>query len=305
MTSQIVAHPLVSNGHPLSTEPGRLARLIATDPARPRDELWAQYQDQGYLWLKGILDRGAVLDFRRRYFAAFVDAGLPLLAPGSDPTDGIYDDHATPVDPALYHRVLMEIVRWAEYEAFCLMTPLRRFYEMFLEGAAYLHKRKIVRHGKPGDRQCTGAHYDLIYLRGGTDRICTSWIPIGNVPVECGGLVYLERSDAWGRQMEAAFGERNRDLPPEQRISAYNKNMAGGWLSNDLGKLADELDTRWLIADYEAGDMVVHSPYMIHASTMNVDPQKRIRLSTDIRYQRVRDEIDARWSNHWSLDDML
>ena len=36
--------------------------------------------------------------------------------------------------------------------------------------------------------------------------------------------------------------------------------------------------------------MVVHSPYMVHASTMNVDPARRIRLSTDIRYQRVRDE---------------
>jgi len=305
MTSQIVAYPLVSNGHPLPTEADRLGRLIATDPSRSRDELWAQYQEQGYLWLKGILDRGAVLDFRRRYFAACADAALPLIVPGSDPTDGIYDDRAAPVDPALYHRVLMEIVRWAEYEAFCLMTPLRRFYETFLEGAPYLHKRKIIRHGKPGDRQCTGAHYDLVYLRGGTDRICTSCIPIGDVPVECGGLVYLEGSDASGRQMEAAFGERNRNLPAEQRVSAYNKNMKTGWLSNDLGKLADDLGTRWLIANYEAGDMVVHSPYMIHASTMNVDPQKRIRLSTYIRYQRVRDEIDARWSNHWSLDDML
>ena len=75
--------------------------------------------------------------------------------------------------------------------------------------------------------------------------------------------------------------------------------------SNDLAAMADELDTRWLIADYEAGDMVVHSPYMVHASTMNVDPDRRIRLSTDIRYQRVRDEIDVRWNNHWSFDDML
>jgi len=38
---------------------------------------------------------------------------------------------------------------------------------------------------------------------------------------------------------------------------------------------------------------------------MNVDPARRIRLSTDIRYQRVTDEIDVRWNNHWSLDDML
>jgi ectoine hydroxylase-related dioxygenase (phytanoyl-CoA dioxygenase family) len=185
------------------------------------------------------------------------------------------------------------------------MEPIRRFYEAFLEGAPYLHKRKLLRRGIPGNRQCTGAHYDQIYLRGGTDRICTSWIPIGDTPVVCGGLVYLEGSDAWGRRMEAEFTTRNRDLPPDERISAYNTNMKTGWLSNDLARLADTLDARWLVADYEAGDMVVHSPYIVHASTMNVDPLRRIRLSTDIRYQRVRDEIDVRWANHWSLDDML
>ncbi len=305
MTTAIPTISLISNGIPLSAAPDRLGRLISTDPARPRDDLWEQYQAQGYLWLKGILDRREVLDFRRRYFAAFVDAGLPIIAPGTDPVEGIFDEGAAPADPGLYNKVTMEIVRWADYEAFCLMTPIRRFYETFLEGAPYLHKRKIIRHGKPGDRQSTGAHYDLIYLRGGTDRICTSWIPIGDVPVECGGLVYLEDSDAWGHTKEAKFAARNRDLHPEERISAYNKNMKTGWLSNDLAAMANDLDTRWLVADYEAGDMMVHSPYMVHASTMNVDPERRIRLSTDIRYQRVRDEIDVRWGNHWTLGDML
>jgi ectoine hydroxylase-related dioxygenase (phytanoyl-CoA dioxygenase family) len=76
-------------------------------------------------------------------------------------------------------------------------------------------------------------------------------------------------------------------------------------VSDDLPDLAERLDTRWLIADYEAGDVVLHSPYMIHAATSNASPDNRIRLSTDIRYQNVRDEIDARWTNHWSLDDML
>ncbi len=305
MTTAIPNISLTSNGFPLSMDPSRLGRLTPTDPARPRDELWEQYRVQGYLWLKGILDQREVLDFRRRYFAAFVDAGLPLIAPGTDPVEGIFDDGATSADPGLYNKVIMEIVRWAEYEAFCLATPIRRFYETFLEGIPYLHKRKLIRHGKPGARQSTGAHYDLIYLRGGTDRICTSWIPIGDVPVERGGLVYLEGSDEWGRTKEAEFAAYNRDLHHEERISAYNKNMEGGWLSNDLAAMADDLDTRWLVADYEAGDMMVHSPYVVHASTMNVDPERRIRLSTDIRYQRVRDEIDARWGNHWSLDDML
>ena len=121
-----------------------------------------------------------------------------------------------------------------------------------------------------------------------------------------GGLVYLEGSDARGRQIEAEFTLQNAHLPPQERLNAYNKNMGkNGWLTKDLPALADRLDARWLLANYSAGDMVIHSPYMIHAATMNIDPLNRVRLSTDIRYQRVSDEIDPRWTNHWSLDDML
>jgi hypothetical protein len=52
------------------------------------------------------------------------------------------------------------------------------------------------------------------------------------------------------------------------------------------------------MADYEAGDMMIHSAYMIHVATTNEDSQGRIRLSTDIRYQLVTDAIDQRWSQH-------
>ena len=202
----------------------------------------------------------------------------------------------------------MEFVRTAAYESFCLQPKLWRFYDAFLQGPSYLHKRKIIRYttpAKPSTARSTGAHYDLIYLRSGTDRVCSSWIPLGDVPVMMGGLVYLEGSDALGRKLEADFSRRNKDLPRAEQISAYNKNMGQGWLSKDLRTLAEKADGRWLMADYEAGDMVVHSAYMIHAATDNTDPAGRMRLSTDIRYQNVRDEIDARWENHWTLDDML
>jgi ectoine hydroxylase-related dioxygenase (phytanoyl-CoA dioxygenase family) len=152
----------------------------------------------------------------------------------------------------------------------------------------------------------TPAHYDLVYLRGGTSRVVTTWIPLGDIPVEMGGLVYLEGSHTIGLRMEREFSEQNGDLSPEERISAYNRNMTeGGWVSKDLPDMAERFNTRWLAADYQAGDIMLHSPFMIHASTTNQDRSQRLRLSTDIRYQNVNDEIDARWNNHWSLDDML
>lgn len=291
---------LISNGYPMSSAPDRLGRLTPTDPHQPRAALWEQYTAQGYLWLKDLLPHQEVLAFRRRYFEKL----SILLAPGTDPVAGIWSGEPAATFPN-FNRELVEIVRWAAYKSFCLMTPIWMFYEMFLEGAPYLHKRKLIRHGVPWDTHTTGAHYDLVYLRGGTNRICTSWIPIGDVSVDMGGLVYLEGSDAWGRAMEAGFATENQDLSLAERISAYNKNAKTGWLGSDLAQLADRLDARWLVADYELGDMVIHSPYMIHASTMNIDPARRIRLSTDIRYQRVSDEIDIRWNNHWSFDDML
>ena len=259
-----------------------------------------QYREQGYLWLKGLLDRDDVLAFRRRYFSAFLPTGL--LRADADPVEGFYA--CANANPGLIRKLKMETHRWAAYEAFCLAKPIWQFYEAFFDAPVYLHKRKLLRHVLPGEASATGAHYDLVYLRGGTDSLCTSWIPIGDIPHWMGGLVYLEESHHFGRRQEAEFSARNADLPPEERISAYNKNMSkSGWLTKDLPALAERLDSRWLIADYEAGDMVVHGAFIIHAATSNTCPQGRIRLSTDIRYQRAGEKIDSRWSEHWSFDD--
>ncbi len=299
MGARILEQPLTSNGYILSTAADKLGWLTPSDPTRPHDELVEQYRAQGYLWLKEILKREAVMDFRQRFFEAFEEVGL--LAEGSDPRDGIYSGNGK----SKVAKILGEVVRWASYESFCLVPEIWKFYEGFLGGPVYLHKRKLIRMTMADDSS-TGAHYDLTYLRAGTDTVCTSWIPIGDVPVEMGGLVYLEGSDKLGRKLEAEFSAKNADLTPEERISAYNKNMSEtGWLTKDLPSLADRLGGRWLMADYEAGDMVIHSAYMIHASTTNVSPDQRMRLSTDIRYQLVRERIDARWNDHWSPDDHL
>jgi ectoine hydroxylase-related dioxygenase (phytanoyl-CoA dioxygenase family) len=270
--------PLISNGSLLEMTPARLGWLEPTDAGLPMEQLRETYRKHGYLWLKGFFDRDIIIDFRR-YFFEVVFSGA---------------------------KTFFEFVSSQEYEDFCTMPRLWNFYQEFLEGPPYLHKRKIVRFTHPGSDSCTGGHYDLIYLRAGTDKLCTSWIPLGDTPIEMGGLIYLEHSDAVGRQMEAEFRVQNANLPAEERISAYNRNMReNGWISTNLARMADRFESRWLIADYEAGDMVLHSPFMIHAATLNRDPLNRMRLSTDIRFQRIDDTIDRRWAEHWVPDDNL
>jgi ectoine hydroxylase-related dioxygenase (phytanoyl-CoA dioxygenase family) len=294
--------PLEADGRMLSTAPNRFGTLTPTPADTDLQSLRRLYEEQGYVWLKGFLDRQDVLDFRAWVFAHLMETGI--VEAGSDPMMGFSSD--APGDRALADRRLMSLVRSTTYEGFCAQPRLAAFMDAFLQGISYLHKRKIMRFTRPGTATVTPAHYDLVYLRGGTTRVVTAWIPIGDIPIDMGGLVYLEGSHAIGVRMEREFDAAGASLTPEERISAYNRNMTeGGWVSKDLPDMAERFDTRWLAADYEAGDIVLHSPYMIHASTTNRDAAGRIRLSTDIRYQNVDDEIDARWANHWSLDDML
>lgn len=294
--------PLTSDKYTLSMDANRLGWLIPSDPEDSIDNLRQQFAEQGYLWLKGLINTGRIMGFRERYFAAMQASGL--LDTNASIVDGKYSFGEVNQNKA--NRAKAEWVRSAAYESFCLSDEIWQFYERLLGDAVYLHKRKLIRHVPPQTTIATGAHYDLVYLRGGTDSVCSSWIPLGDISVEMGGLVYLENSHHIGREMEAEFSRKATDLPREEQISAYNKYMdKSGWLTKDLPSLADRTDSRWLIANYEAGDMVIHGAYTIHASTNNVDPNGTIRLSTDIRYQRLREEIDARWNNHWSLDDML
>jgi hypothetical protein len=293
---------LISNGAPIASRPEQIGRLNASSPAAPIAALREQLAAQGYLWLRGFFPRQDILDIRARFFERMAAAGT--IDRGHGYEAGIFSGTRDKTGTAT--KLLMEFVRTAAYESFCFQPRLWQFYERMLGGDVYLHKRKIVRQTYPFDTTTTDAHYDLIYLRGGADSVLSSWIPFGDVPLEMGGLCYLEGSDAIGRAMEADFARRNSKLSVEDRVSAYNQNMsASGGIGKDLSALVNRYDTRWLVADFEAGDMVIHTSYMIHAATQNNSSDNRMRLSTDIRYQRIRDEIDVRWQNHWTLDDML
>ena len=290
MTRTLTELPaLQSLEYTLERSPTRLGWLEAMpDHERgDRDALWARLSRHGYLFLRGALEPAVSLEFRRHYFASLAPSGL--LKDGSDPSDGIGASSGE-FDRDVARRVLFDqIVPGGAYQALCTSEAVQGFFAWLFGTPVHLHKRKLIRHSKVMDSWVTSAHYDLVYLREGTDNLLSAWIPLGDCPVERGGLIYLEGSHTKIARRDALEGGVRR----AQHISY------------DLPALADEFDTRWLVADYRAGDMVVHSPYMVHASLNNTDPDGRMRLSTDIRFQPVAERIDPRWQNHWRDDDGL
>ena len=280
---------LTSNGYVLDESETRMGSLepVPASERFDRDALWTRLRRDGYLYLKGQLDPAALLAFRRYYFESL--GGANVYAAGTDPLLGLAA--AGSVDRAAMRRSLFDvIVPGPEYEALCTMPAIADWFAWLLADNVHLHRRKIIRHTKPGEAgigTATQAHYDLVYLREGSDRVLSMWIPVGDCPRERGGLAYLEGSHHW-----VMAGERAGTLKlPAASITA------------DLPGLANQHDARWLLADYEAGDVVVHSAHIVHAALDNIDAGGTMRLSTDIRYQRAGEPIDWRWQEHWNDDD--
>jgi len=168
-----------------------------------------------------------------------------------------------------------------------------------------LLERSILRPNVPGGEP-TQVHYDQSFLRGGPPTTVTAWVPLGACTVRGGGLLYLQDSVGVGEKLEKQFAEAAKDFTEEEKISAFNAAMMDtGFLERDTGKFAKEWDRKWLAADYEAGDVVFHHPFMVHASAVNEDERGRIRLSTDLRYVEKGMPLDERWMKIYEPDDGL
>ncbi len=228
------------------------------------------------------------MTIREAYFATF-PAGY--LRPGSRPVDGIYSGerpaglpaHGTEGHPA------HAFVRSAGFASFAADRRLERLAADVLGGPVEQLPRAIVRHFDRSTPLSSRAHLDYSYLDRGSDQLVTLWMPLGDCPRPTGGLVYLEGSHRLAR---SSFDRLHTvtDRPDDGRA-----------ISHDLAWVAEELGRRWLWADYQAGDVTIHSPYIVHASLDTTTAATR--LSADVRFLRQGERPDARWLRAWAGDD--
>ncbi|KAF5251602.1 hypothetical protein FANTH_3212 [Fusarium anthophilum] len=310
---------LVNDGLPESRMIGNLKQSYQSEPI---EDLIARYEKDGY-FMKGLLPRSDVLDCREAYFRFLSPSGV--LQPNSAPVDGIFDPDNQGVNyPSIGAGPFnKEQINPGSFASLAEQAHTEDFYLEFLRHLALrdfvsrlkgwgddtkLLPRSLLRNNTPHNN-AIGVHYDQSFLRYGEPNSVTAWVPIGDISLQGGGLIYLEDSDTLGRTLEDAFNKKAREggMTEKERIKAFNKNMmSNGFL--ELGPikfLQDNGGGRWLLTEYKAGDVVYHKPHMIHASTINKDPENRIRLGTDLRFVDSSRPHDIRWSAPFRLDDGL
>lgn len=295
----------------------------------PLEEMRKRFREDGYLWVKGLIPREDVLDMREHYFLHLADTNI--LEPGTSPRDGIFNHTEDPLThggvggsdlPSEQLKVsrLVTAHTKPEYLQFLEHPSLRSFIRRFMSWEKeVMVKRAMIRHNVP-EGLSTGIHYDQIFLRAGDAEFLTSWVPIGDCAADGGGLIYMEDSSRLGRAIEDAFreGAKEKSFTDEERINAFNVQMnKSGQLSSDAELFAREMQDRfgggergkrprWLTANYEAGDVVFHDPYMIHGAGRNEDKEGRIRVSCDLRFYEAGAAGDERWMRkYWTPDDGL
>ncbi len=281
---------LTSLGQDLDTSPEAFGELessldIQDDAAALRESI----AENGYLFLPGYLDRDEVLAARRATLEKISEAGL--LDPAYDIDEAICAPHrkfSFMPELAKDNPALMKVL---------YSGRMMEFYDLFLGGKARHFDYTWMRAVAPG--KGTPPHCDIVYMGRGTKNLYTSWTPLGDIPIEIGGLIVLEGSNRIER-LKANYGSKDVDSFCSNRRGDDHVEMggggnitSGGWLSKNPPKLRERLGGRWLTANYRAGDLLIITMYTVHSSIDN--GADCIRLSSDTRYQLASDPVDERW----------
>lgn len=216
------------------------------------DELQRRWEADGYLFLRGVIDTGALETVRREYMKRLADQGMVESIDGEPVWTGVqakgsrpiaYEDLGEPVWRDLVNHpsfdrtiraVLGEEPSWVPIVSYRVAVP--------------------TADAAVPDDLFFGRHQDGYFNRGIDFRIC--WVPLMEIPSSVGGLAIAPRHHRNGF-LHKDTGE-SRGIPP--------------------GVVPDE---SWRRADYRPGDVLIFHHLTPHAPLVNRSDV--IRLSIDVR----------------------
>lgn len=245
---------------------------ILDDPAALR----ARLEDEGYVFVRGLHDRDEVLQVRREVLGRLASRGA--LDPAAPLMDAVAHPRGHEEASSSVRR--NEELKTAALRRVVYGPRVMGFFGRLLGGEAMSYNFQWLRTAGPG--AATGIHADVVYMGRGTHDLYTCWTPLGDVTPEMGPLVLCLGSHAW-QAVRETYGRCDVD-----------RDLIEGIFSRDPAELVDRFGGRWATADFRAGDVVIQSIYLLHASLTNIS--NRYRLSCDNRYQRKGEAVDDRWA---------
>ena len=241
------------------------------------DALRARLDDDGYLFFRGFLDQAIIAAAREEILLKYAIIGE--IDPTRPLDDAIYAERNALGNINL--RAFAQSVRdGIAYKNVVLNERIFELHEMLLGGPVRAFDFRWPRFARPGEG--CGVHCDGPYLTRRTDRINSTWIPLGHVHMIEGALMILERVPGYEKRLE--------------RYLSMDADRDGlEWLGDPL-RIQQRFGARWLSTDFEAGDLLCFGMGTVHAALDNHSPVGRCRLSSDSRYQLASEPLDERWN---------
>jgi len=223
------------------------------------NDLKGSFSENGYLYFKNFFDESVIVNLRNiiidilkkeSWIKNITDQVIPLL-----PVRKVGDIE--------FFKCIEAIMAKEEIHKFCNNSLILDFLEQFIGRGIIIHPRKTIRLIYPYLMNQEGlflAHQDFYYVKGEIDTI-TIWIPLGNYPIEYGGLKILE-------------GSHKKGLFP------IKKDKSGEFLSCKVSDIEIK-DHDWKQANYKIGDVLIFHSLTLHETGINHSDE--FRLSIDFR----------------------
>lgn len=248
---------------------------LLADGRRLREAL----RDDGYVYLRGVLDADEITVARKAIFSRLRDVGEIADPPDAGIATGV--SHRAERAPDL-GGFLEEISRGEALRRVTRGARVRSLMRDLLDDAVRPFDFLWLRFMPVG--RASPLHFDHVYMNRGTGRVLSAWLPLGPVPAEDGPLLIVEGSHRFDDLIAAYRG-----------LDAERDETRSGSFEDSPIDLATRYETRLLSADFQAGDVVIFGMFLLHGSFDNRSALGRVRLSCDLRYQAAAAPIDPRW----------
>ncbi len=271
----------------------RRSNDIMDDPV----QLQRRIADEGYLFFKGLMNADQLRELRREMMSTIQQVGW--LIAGTDPADGIADINMRYTEgDNEYSSGYAEVYKLENFHRSAHWQEVTDMVEKILGGQIMPHPQKVARIWFPKyTEHTTPTHQDYVHFQGSFNTL-TCWAPVGDCPLELGGLAVIPKSHRVNRVLDHHFSLG-----------------AGGLIVDETEH--EDVDPVWHSTNYECGDALFFPALTIHKALPNYT-EDRLRLSLDNRYLKVGEEIaehmllphgpsQLSWEEiypHWQSDDL-